>query len=76
MQHRTKRILGLFTVLAYETRACSHKMNVRIFEHNFGEYKAKNAGELSIGKHFQHSSHQKLPRIRALHFYVNTLKLY
>jgi len=22
-------------------RACSHKMNVRIFEHNFGEYKAK-----------------------------------
>lgn len=23
------------------TRACSHKMNVRIFEHNFGKYKAK-----------------------------------
>lgn len=22
-------------------KACSHKMNVRIFEHNFGEYKAK-----------------------------------
>lgn len=33
----------------------------------------KNAGELSLGKFFQRSSCQNLPKIRALHFYVNTL---
>ena len=28
-------------------RACSHKMNVRIFERNFADNKKENEGELS-----------------------------
>ncbi len=33
----------------------------------------KYAGKLSLGKYFQRSSRQNLPKIRALYFYVNTL---
>lgn len=52
-------------------RMCSRKINVRVFENNFGEYKAQIYRHDDVRKMFKISSRHNLPKRRALYFYVN-----